>query len=179
MTRADIWAIDPGPTESAWVMFDGTRPYDFDKEPNDELLMRLHDIADPKVVVIEQVRSYGMPVGAEVFDTVHWSGRFHEAAAQRGWEVWLLPRKDVKLHVCGSPRANDATIRQALIDRFGGKDKAIGKKANPGPLHGAKADVWQAAALGLTWADKHVPFYAEVRVEPRETGTALPTRSVR
>ena len=34
----------------------------------------------PDVVVIEKIESYGMAVGAEVFDTVLWAGRFAEAA---------------------------------------------------------------------------------------------------
>lgn len=69
----------------------------------------------------------------------------------RGIDVVLLPRKDVKLHLCQSPRANDATIRQALIDKFGGKDAAIGNSKAKGPLYGITRDVWQALALAVTW----------------------------
>jgi 5-methylcytosine-specific restriction protein A len=57
-------------------------------------------------------------VGAEVFDTVLWAGRFAEAAHRV--PVVLLPRRAVKLALCGDSRARDANIRQALIDRFGG-----------------------------------------------------------
>lgn len=146
-----VLAIDPGPVESAWVRFDGTVRR-FLKEHNEDVWRRFNELDRGDVVVIEQIASYGMPVGAEVFATAHWSGRFHERAMLRGGvRVELLPRKDVKLHLCQSPRANDATIRQALIDKFGGKDVAIGKKAAPGPLHGLKADCWQALALGVTW----------------------------
>lgn len=150
-----ILAIDPGPVESAWVRYDGRTNSVLlaRKEANALVLQQWWSVAD--VVVIEQVRSYGMPVGAEVFDTVHWSGRFHQAALGdygcANPAVVLVPRKDVKLHLCQSPRANDATIRQALIDKFGGKDKAIGRKSSPGPLYGLKADCWQALALGVTW----------------------------
>lgn len=146
-----ILAIDPGPVESAWVFWNGTSVSRWEKEPNTEVWRRFNSIGRGDAVVIEQVRSYGMPIGAEVLDTVHWSGRLHEQAAQRNLPVYLLPRKDVKLHLCHSPRANDATIRQALIDKFGGKEKAIGKKAAPGPLYGLKADCWQALALAVTW----------------------------
>lgn len=150
-----ILAIDPGPGESAWVRYDAraNRVLLASKQPNPSVLGQWWSLAD--VVVIEQVRSYGMPVGAEVFDTVHWSGRFHQAAlgeyGAADPSVVLMPRKDVKLHLCQSLRANDATIRQALIDKFGGKDKAIGRKSSPGPLYGLKADCWQALALGVTW----------------------------
>lgn len=36
---------------------------------------------------------------------------------------------------------------------YGGKERAIGKKATPGKLYGVSADVWQALAVALTWAD--------------------------
>jgi hypothetical protein len=59
------------------------------------------------------------------------------------------------LQLCGSSRANDATIRQALLDRYGpGREKAVGTKANPGPLYGIKADLWQALALAVTYSDQ-------------------------
>jgi hypothetical protein len=98
------------------------------------------------------IASYGMPVGAEVFDTCVWIGRFVEAWCFTEYTS-LVYRKDVKLHMCNSPRANDATIRQAVIDRFGGKEKAIGNKKQPGPLRGVSGDVWQALALAITWSE--------------------------
>jgi hypothetical protein len=81
-----------------------------------------------------------------------WVGRFIEMSVA---DAALMPRKDVKLHLCGQTRAKDSNIRAALIDRFGGKEKAIGKKASPGPLYGLKADAWQALALAVTWLDLH------------------------
>lgn len=148
-----ILAIDPGPVESAWVVYDGRVPCAFAKWDNRKIRETLdgHLSGACRSVVIESVASYGMPVGVEVFETVWWAGRFHEIVVAGGREGARLPRKDVKLHLCHSPRANDATIRQALIDKFGGKDVAIGKKAAPGPLYGLKADCWQALALGVTW----------------------------
>ena len=102
----------------------------------------------PDVVVIEKVESYGMAVGAEVFDTVLWAGRFAEAAHRV--PVVMLPRRAVKLALCGDSRAKDANIRQALIDRFGGS-AAIGRKAAPGPLYGISRDVWSALAIAVTY----------------------------
>ena len=102
----------------------------------------------PDVVAIEKVESYGMAVGAEVFDTVFWSGRFAEAASSA--TVVMLPRRVVKLTLCGDSRAKDANIRQALIDRFGGS-AAIGRKAAPGPLYGISRDVWSALAIAVTY----------------------------
>ena len=59
-----------------------------------------------------------------------WAGRFAEAAHRV--PVVMLPRRAVKLALCGDSRAKDANIRQALIDRFGGS-AAVGRKAAPGP----------------------------------------------
>jgi hypothetical protein len=50
-------------------------------------------------------------------------------------------------------QAKDANIRQAILDRFGGKEKAIGKKANPGPLYGVKSHLWSALAVALYISD--------------------------
>jgi hypothetical protein len=149
-----ILAIDPGPTQSAWLVLDHGMPASWDKQPNAELAARLRAGHGelPYAVVIERVRSYGMPVGAEVLETAEWCGRLVEAA----WPTpaaWLT-RKEVVLHLCGSPRGNDATVRAALIDRFGGKDAAIGRKAHPGPLHGIHGDCWSALALAVTFADQ-------------------------
>lgn len=153
-----ILAIDPGPTQSAWLVWDCqleviTHPTNMGITPNPELLGLLRmfrGLGD--AVVIEQVASYGMPVGAEVFETVYWSGRFAEASQPA--PVHRLTRLKVKQAICHDSRANDATIRQALIDRFTEPGQpAIGLKANPGPLYGIHHDVWQALAVAVAWAD--------------------------
>lgn len=150
MTR--ILAIDPGPQESAWLVLDHGIPTSWAKQPNDELVERLRRGAGALPhIVVERVRSYGMPVGAEVLETAEVCGRLVEAAypSRSSW----ITRKEVVLHLCGSPRGNDATVRQALIDRFGGKDAAIGRKPAPGPLHGITGDIWSALAVAVTAHD--------------------------
>jgi len=157
-----ILAIDPGPVRSAWLRIcdDGglvvTEVMEHGIKPNEELLF---DLRDPDlyagVVVIEQIESFGMAVGREIFETVRWAGRFEEAA--HPVPVELLPRRAVKLAICGSAKAKDANLRQALIDRFGGvagKAAAVGTKARPGPLHGIANDVWSALAIAVTFADQ-------------------------
>jgi len=150
-------AIDPGPAVSAWLLFgDAGGVRAFGIWPNHELLDLLrgeaHGGLSPDVtrIAIEKVESFGMAVGAEVFETVWWSGRFAEAA--RGLSLERVTRRAVKLHLCGSARAKDANIRQALIDRYGGS-AAIGKKASPGPLFGVSKDVWSALAVAVTAAE--------------------------
>ena len=153
-----ILAIDPGPLESGWLLCD-TAPFtilECGVMPNGDLLSGLLGLRFPGCnrIVIEQVESFGMAVGASVFGTVFWSGRFAQAAVGRGIAFDRLGRKAVKLHLCGTYRAKDANIRQSLIDRFGG-EVAIGRKVTPGPLYLVRSHAWPALALAVTWSDQN------------------------
>jgi len=149
-----VLAIDPGPTESAWVILDGAECIvRFAKSENpylcDGIMTKL---VEADYMVVEQIASFGMPVGFEVFETVYWTGRFcqaHYALLKPGFR---LPRLKVKQHLCHDSRAKDGNIRQALIDRFGGP--AATKKG--GPLYKISGDVWAALAVGVTWWDQRV-----------------------
>lgn len=169
-----VLAIDPGYEQSAYVLFDGTRIVEHAIEPNTTLLARLSSDAwrggQIHAVVLEQIESFGMAVGREVFETVFWTGRFYECALRRTAAIERMPRKAVKLHLCQSARAQDSNIRTALIDRFGGTERAIGRKKTPGPLFGIKSHEWAALAIAATWWDQHVvplareqPLFAEAR----------------
>lgn len=147
-----ILAIDPGPSESAWVEYDDyfeNPVQEFGKWPNDKVLS-LCCTDDYDEVVIEMIASYGMAVGKEVFETCVWIGRFMQMFP--GYTV-RITRNEIKNHLCHSSKANDSNIRQAIIDRFGGQS-AIGLKKSPGPLYGISKDVWAALAVALTWADR-------------------------
>lgn len=151
-------AIDPGNTESAYVLTEaGHHPSVFGKIDNDELLGLLYkDEWMPDRVVIEMIASYGMAVGADVFETCVWIGRFAEVLARQGSEVSLIKRREVKLHHCHSARAKDPNVTQALVDRFAPGEPNFGKgtKANPGWFYGFSKDVWAAYALAVYAADK-------------------------
>lgn len=140
-------AIDPGPTESAYVLFDqATRePRAFGKLTNADMRQMLVAGLGIHAVTMEMVASYGMAVGKDVFETCVWIGRFIESCA-RPDEVTLIYRRDVKMHLCGNMRAKDTNIRQALIDLLG----APGTKKNPGPTYGISGDVWSALAVAVT-----------------------------
>jgi hypothetical protein len=147
-----ILAIDPGNTESAYVVLDDDyKIIKFDKVNNWDILAMIDDarLNGSKVeeVIIEMISSYGMPVGKEVFDTCVWIGRFMQAST---CPVELIYRKDVKLHLCNSTKAKDSNVIQALKDRFGDK----GTVKNKGYFYGFKADIWQAHALAVTYLDK-------------------------
>jgi hypothetical protein len=153
-------AVDPGNTRSAWVAFDGQRVLGHGIDLNLDLRNRLSRLNAPgapidpvELVVFEQIESFGMAVGREVFETVFETGRMYQAANAT---TARLTRKAVKLHLCQSMRAKDANIRAALIDKFGGSnDVAIGKKASPGPLFGIRADEWSALAIAVTWMETY------------------------
>jgi hypothetical protein len=150
-----ILAIDPGSERSAWLLYATELPRpvrQFAIAANDELLRKLRARdrwgGFSGVVVIEQIESYGMAVGREVFDTVHWSGRFTEAVQPT--PVVQLTRRKVKVAICHDTKAKDQNIRLALIDRFGGTE-AIRKG---GPLYGISKDVWSALAIAVTYAEQ-------------------------
>jgi len=145
-----ILAVDPGNAQSALVKFDGHRVSDRVTLPNAAALEYLQqEQYGCDHMAIEMIASYGMAVGREVFETCLWIGRFIQAW-HAGLRHTLVYRQEVKLHLCGVARAKDANIRAALIDLFGGKERAIGNKKSPGPLYGVVADEWAALAVAVT-----------------------------
>lgn len=153
---AVVIGLDPGTEHSAIVVFNGESVLDHGINPNETMLDYL-DVESKlagRVLVIEQIESFGMAVGKETFETVFWTGRFAQAWSPRRFD--RLPRRVIKQHLCHTARATDANIRQALIDRFGpSTEKAIGTKKAPGPLFGIKSHEWAALAVAVTWYDQH------------------------
>lgn len=140
-TRITI-GIDPGPRESAVVVWDGATVLSARDVPNAAMPHAVAGI--DATIACEWIESFGMAVGREVFETVFAIGTFSQHATLR-----LVPRRDVKLHLCASPRAKDGNIRQALIDRCG----PVGTKKNPGPLFGIAGHRWAALAVAVTAHD--------------------------
>lgn len=151
-----ILGIDPGNIESAYAVVDeNLKPISFGKINNEELLEKIYgnDFNICEHIGIEMIASYGMAVGASVFDTCVWIGRFKEALeVETCLESKFIYRKDEKMNLCGSMKAKDSNIRQALIDRFG----EVGTKKNPGWFYGFKKDVWAAYAVCVTYHDIHL-----------------------
>lgn len=147
----NIIAIDPGNSESAYVIFDGTRILAFGKLPNLEIrYMLLEKVTRDCFVAIEMVACYGMPVGEDVFDTCVAIGNFQQICRDRGVEPVLYKRLAVKMHLCHTTQAKDSNVIQALKDRFGDK----GTKKAPGFFYGVSGDVWQAFALAVYVSDQ-------------------------
>lgn len=150
----NLLAIDPGSTQSAYISTrrDGTsyQISQFGKVDNEAVKSILE--SNWEAISIEMIASYGMPVGAEVFETCLWIGRFVQAAAPK--PVRLVYRREVKMHLCGSMKAKDGNIRQALIDKIGPQ----GTKKNPGPTYGISGDVWSALAVAVYTLESPLKF---------------------
>jgi len=174
-----ILAIDPGTRQSGWVVWDGKTILSCGKEEN-EIVLKLceaHSVATR--CVLEMVGSYGtgLAMGKDIYTTCIWLGEFKHAFGRQRTEV--IVRQAVKAHLCGSAKAKDSNVRQAIIDRFGGeaavdREKLCGKRKNKshdetcvlchgtgiereaGPLAAVHADIWSALALAMTWWDTRV-----------------------
>jgi len=156
-----ILAIDPGTTHSAYTIYNPNTEtiVEAAKVENDALMYKVFDANRALTdLVIEEIKSYGMPMGQSTIDTCYWIGRFIQAW---GAPYTFLPRKTIVTHICGSSRAKDSNVRSALISRFsgrrdvgGGKEPAIGTKPKPGPLYGFNADMWSSLAIAITYAEQ-------------------------
>jgi len=169
-----ILAIDPGTRESGFVVFDGRRVAQAGVLHNELMLQAVIDgrrlTTAPDALAIETVEAMGMAVGAEVFETVHWAGRFLQAWRDPS-SVRRITRRQVKLGLCGSMRAKDPNIRQALIDMLG----APGTKQRRGANYGVTSHAWSALAVAViaTGGDAlPVPF--EQPDSPGVTGQPAP-----
>lgn len=161
-----ILALDPGNTYTGWALIDATtcEPIDHGKTDNDTLLAKIYlgEHTDPSLIAdhyaIEMIASYGMSVGAEVFETCVWIGRFTEAIAThpRHLRPELVKRIPVKVHHCHTAQANDANVRRAVADRFAYGQPNFGKgtKKDPGWFYGFNNDVWSAYELAVYVADR-------------------------
>ena len=109
----NIFAIDPGTTDSAFVLYNtnDNEVLDKGKENNNILLSRVHennDIMMCDAFVVEMIASYGMPVGAEVFETKDGSIAFtHLKKAVKDESVRLIGI-DEELYKSMNPRFLEA-----------------------------------------------------------------------
>lgn len=140
-----VLAIDPGTTHSGWCTFSHRHVIGCGSELANADVLEMIKAITADVLALEMIASYGMPVGRETFETVLWTGRFVQAWRDPN-AAKLVYRQDVKLHLCGSARAKDPNVRQALLDMLG----PVGVKASPGPLYGVSGHAWSALAVAAT-----------------------------
>ena len=183
-----IFGIDPGNEFTAIVELIRNDIQFKGKLPNEEFLnwyrgrLIFQDPEMETVVYCEKMVCMGMAVGKTVFDTCYFIGRLQQIAFDHGIKFHLVSRMEVKMHTCGTTRAKDANIRQAMIDRYGpvrlpgfktmksGKVKEIGI---PGPTHGFSRDMWSALAIASLGSDKQ--WLAPVRPAHRPKKKVLDT----
>lgn len=115
-----LLGIDPGTYESAYCVLEGGIPTMAAKISNEALLVLLRIEAVAPTVVIETIFPRGQAVGIETMTTQLWAGRFWEAAEHRGCNVHSIDRQDVRFAICGSLDTRDSSVRQGLIDYYGG-----------------------------------------------------------
>jgi hypothetical protein len=187
----DLIAVDPGNKVSAWVVF---RPWkdneprldapfqviSFGRTENQRLrgYLRRHRPEHRKkhLLITEMLRARGMPTANEEFETCVQIGMLRMLWLPGPWSYAF--RGDIKLCLCGVSRANDSNVRSALIELWGGKEKAMGGKKcpackgkgwvgvgrptctdcsgsgwyiRPGPLKGMAEDEWAALAVAYWW----------------------------
>ena len=169
-----ILGIDPGNKESAFCLCSpDLHPLEFGKYENTVLIKRdpdpdtfegkisaalLNQNCDRgnTVVVIENMESFGMAVGRSVLDTCIYIGELKRHFMTLGYPVEYVFRHEEKVTICLNIKANDATIKQALVDRFAPNTSNHGKgtKKEPGFFHNFRADVWSSFAIAVTYHDK-------------------------
>ncbi len=146
-----VIGIDPGTRESGYVVWDGKKILDKGIMRNELLLDDIRGAfraTSGTYYVVEGVQYFGKPVGSDIFETCYFIGRIMEAAVIpiEGQQRHLVYRKDVKLFLCGTVRAKDKDVRQALIDRLG---KEVTK--------GVASHVWSALSVAV--------YYYQILVE--------------
>lgn len=160
-----IISIDPGSAQSAYIIIEAVAPsqplniIDKGKVLNNSLLQLIYNItaSNNTLIVYEEIKCYGMPVGQSVIDTCYFIGRMIEAATSKGVALQPVTRQAVKAYTCGKVAGvRDTHIRQAMIDRHG-------------RIKGVTADVWSALAIATYYYDNF--FNAASSTHPRPKGS--------
>lgn len=146
-----VLAVDPGPTTSGVVVYDGARVLYAAK---DDTIADVYAIIGSfagclQLVACERVQSYGI-AGASLLRTAEVYGGIRRTAEVAGLPFAGIYRRDVcnALHVKGKGR--DQQVRQRMIEMHGGsKAEATGTKRAPGPLYGVTSHAWQALGLAV------------------------------
>jgi len=166
-----VLAIDPGPSTCGVVLYDTKK-----KTTNTALkpcakvdvfgvLCLMDSLHNVDLVAIERVQSSGFS-GASLLETSEVVGRLQQRALDCGLRVVLLYRRVVcsRLHVHGAGK--DKQVRERMIEMHGGSERAVGRKANPGPLYGVTSHSWQALGLAVVAAEIEEESIARARAVP-------------
>ena len=152
-----IYGVDPGPTDTGWVLWNG-KVVEVGITPNAEFLERLRNTTEGVPFYIEMIQAYGMAVGKETFETCVWIGRYVEVWSILGFPWQFCYRTQIRTHHCFDARAGDANVNTALRDKYGGK----GTKKQPGPFFGVKSHMWSAIAVATYTMETKLPCSSTV-----------------
>lgn len=159
-----ILGLDPGPDDTAAVIFDAGK-IEFAGVTSSEYLASTLPLLDYDVIACEHLQCMGMAVGKEVFETAYWIGHFRAVAQAIEKPFHRIYRNEEKMTLCGTMKAKDPNIRQALIDMLGPqwiKSEVPGRKKpkiirSPGPTNGIHDDLWSALAVAVTFWKQQNP----------------------
>jgi Holliday junction resolvasome RuvABC endonuclease subunit len=147
-----IIGVDPGTKSSGLCVLDieEARPTELLDADNNMILSRVIRACrwQDTVVAYEWVQNYGRVVGEEVLRTAHMCGRIYAEA----WESKTIhepTRPMIVRHFTGQQNAPKPHVRQAILDRFGGKEAK--KKGNK--LYGVSNHKWDALAVCIYIAE--------------------------
>ena len=169
-----VLGIDPGTTETAYCLCTvddkqsstSLKVQQFAKIENEDMAEVLENLIvnsmvdksiPPMSVAIEHLESYGMAVGKTTFETAYFIGRLTEICNRYEQAVSRVYRHEEKNLICHSVKANDATIKQALVDLFAEHPEinhGKGSKAKQDYFYGFKADCWSAFAICYTYCKR-------------------------
>lgn len=145
-----IMGLDPGLKESSYVILEPNKMeiLRYGTLSNNEILNR-KDLGFRRInsnveheLVIEMLSPMGQITGHSIHMTAVWIGVFAEAFCGK---VYLLPRMEIKMILCGRGKSGDSDMRKKCIEMVGPK----GTKKEPGPTYGLKTHMWQALAAAL------------------------------
>ena len=151
-----ILGIDPGPEESAFVLWDTFDQKIWEKIiiPSEKVCHYIENL-DYDALAIEDIILYGFaPAGRSTSDTLKWIGEFRCWNRMIGkYPVHFITRPDVVKHFCHNSKAKKSNVNLMLRERFGSK----GTKRNPGLMYGldkgGTGHMFDAFAVAVTCWD--------------------------
>jgi Holliday junction resolvasome RuvABC endonuclease subunit len=144
-----ILGIDPGPTQSAFALIDGTRILNAATIGNKEFLS-IVEVCRCDLIACEGLFYQGNIAGSSLWQTAYMIGMIFDRTEPIRFV--LLPSRTVTTAICGLARCSDKDIKIALEERYG----PPGTKKNPGQLYGMDSHVRSALAVALTASENTV-----------------------
>jgi hypothetical protein len=139
-----IVGIDPGETESAYVLLVDGKIKNFGMRENQKLYYALKKSVHRFELWVEEIQCYGMAVGASTFSTCKFTGALQSLAWDDiEFEYKPVGRRDIKWLFCNSSKATDANVNRVMKDIWGEK----GTKKNPGGTYGFAEHTYAALAV--------------------------------